>query len=125
MLRAALACSLLMLAVGVAHAECTLKETSLSGTVVDGKGNPIADAVVEGVWDERDAPGVMSRTKSDATGAFTLPVHYSTYSGRGFGGGEKCDFTLSRVQVTAKKDDLSETRRVKLDDDKPLTLELK
>jgi len=124
MLRAALACSLFTLA-AAAHAECALSETALSGTVVDGKGNPVADAVVEGVWDERDAPGVMGRTKTDATGAFTLPVHYSTYSGRGFGGGEKCEFTLTRVQLTVRKDDASETRRVRLDDDKPLTIELK
>ena len=124
MLRAALTCSLLTLA-AAAHAECALTEKALTGTVVDGKGNPIADAVVEGVWDERDAPGVMSRTKSDATGAFTLPIHYSTYSGRGFGGSEKCDFTLVRVQVTARKDDASETRRVRLDDEKPLTIEVK
>ena len=124
MLRAALACSLMVLA-AAAHAECALTETALTGTVVDRKGEPVADAVVEGTWDERDAPGVKSRAKSDATGAFTLPIHYSTYSGRGFGGGEKCDFTLTRVQVTARKDDASDTRRVRLDDDKPLTLEVK
>jgi len=65
MLRAALACFVLVLT-GAAQAECALTETALSGTVVDGKGNPVADAVVEGVWDERDAPGVMGRTKTGA-----------------------------------------------------------
>lgn len=117
----------LLIAAGGARADCPLTETALSGSIVDRDGNAISGVTIEAGWDERGSTGITARTISDTTGAFKLPIQYNSYSGRGFGGGEKCEFKLDVVQLTVSKTGFGKaTRRVHLEDaEKPLTIELR
>ena len=117
----------LMFLSGATFADCPMTETALSGTIVDRDSNPISGVTIEAGWDERASSGITARTISESTGEFKLPIQYNTYSGRGFGGGEKCEFKLDVVQLTVTKTGFGKaTRRVHVDDfDKPLTIELR
>jgi hypothetical protein len=125
MCRTALAAFAFSIAAG-AHAQCALNQTAVTGSVVDRDGKPVAAAVVEARWDERKTPGVTSRTTSDEAGMFNLPIHYNTYSGRGITGGEKCEFKLDAVDLTVKNAaDGGASRRVRLDDEKLVSIEVR
>lgn len=97
-----LTAALLLAAAGAAHAGCPLNEVALTGSVAGPDGQPIAGAIVEAVWDEKGSPGISARSATDDTGMFTLAIQYSTYSGRGITGGEKCAFALGEVVVKAR-----------------------
>jgi hypothetical protein len=99
-----LAAALFVAAAGAAHADCPLNEAQLTGSVAGPDGQPVAGAIVEAVWDEKNSPGVSARGTTDDTGNFVLPIQYSTYSGRGITGTEKCAFALGEVIVKARRE---------------------
>lgn len=84
-------------------AACSLKTWTIEGLVVDADGAPIAGATIEARWEER-ANGTMSnRRDTDAAGRFTAPVAFDPYSGKTFGGTDKCEATLDEVTLVVSK----------------------
>jgi hypothetical protein len=86
-----------------AHADCTLVDWSVEGVVVDADGAPVADAQVEARWEERENGTMSNRRDADALGRFSNPVQFDPYSGRTFGGTEKCEAELEAVTLVVSK----------------------
>ena len=86
---------------GVAGAACPLVEKIVTGTVVDEGGKGVAGATVTASWNEKGASDVTSQTKSGAEGRFELMIQYSPYSGRTFGGTDRCEGAAPAADVSA------------------------
>ena len=113
---AAYAAAILVLATpGIVRAACPLAEKTVAGTTVDEANRPLSGVTVTGTWKEKAATAVSSQTKSDADGRFALLIQYSTYSGKSFGGGDRCEAPAPAVDITAALDAGPTTReRVEL-----------
>jgi len=94
----------------VAGAACPLVEKIVTGTVLDEGGKGLAGATVTATWNEKGASDVTSQTKSDATGHFELLIQYSPYSGRTFGGTDRCEGTAPAADVFAALEGRRSTR---------------
>ncbi len=91
------------LGIAGARAACDLIEYNLEGVVVDDQDAPVVNAAIEARWEER-ANGTMSnRRESDATGHFTVKVAFDPYSGRTFGGKDKCETVLERILLVVQR----------------------
>jgi hypothetical protein len=84
-------------------AACTLEEVTFRGVVVDADGNPVPNAVLDTRWSEPAAGDLSNRRTSAPNGAFDVKLAYDTFSSRSFGGKEKCEFKLQRVEVNATR----------------------
>ena len=84
-------------------AACALEEVTFRGVVVDADGKPVHNAIVDTKWTEPAAGDLSNRRTSSADGAFDVKLAYDTFSSRGFGGKEKCEFKLDRVEVNATR----------------------
>jgi hypothetical protein len=87
---------------GSVGAACTLKEYTVTGTALGADGSPVAGALVEATWEEKQAGIASTRTRSAADGRFTLTIQFDPYSSRSFGGKERCDAELAQVRVRAR-----------------------
>ncbi len=85
------------------NAACTLEEVTFRGVVVDADGNPVPNATLDTRWSEPAAGDLSNRRKSADNGAFDVKLAYDTFSSRGFGGKEKCEFKLQRLEVAASR----------------------
>ena len=94
-------CAALLAASGSANAACSLQEWMVTGIVTTGSA-PVAGAVIEASWDEKQSGGASTRTKSAPDGRFTLTIVYDPYSGRSIGGDDRCDSKLAEVRVSAR-----------------------
>ena len=98
------ACAALLafaLAPGFADAACPLVEKVVTGTVVNDSGKGVSGLTVVATWDEKGASGVTSQTKSGEDGRFELLIQYSPYSGRSFGGTDRCEGAAPVAEVSA------------------------
>lgn len=86
------------LATPVADAACPLREYVVPG-VITGPAGPVAGATVEAEWEEKSIGTASTRTTSGADGRFVLTIQFDTYSGRTFGGTDKCESALDEAQV--------------------------
>ena len=86
---------------GIAGAACPLVEKVVTGTVVNDSGKGLEGVTVVATWDEKGAKDVTSQTRSGAEGRFELLIQYSSYSGKSFGGGERCEGTAPNATISA------------------------
>jgi hypothetical protein len=87
-----------------AQAACPLDERALVVRVADADDRPLAGASVEASWRERDGTQDMRITReTDATGQARLMIQFDPYSGRSFGGKERCEAKLARVALRVRK----------------------
>jgi hypothetical protein len=100
----ALAFALLLAASGAADAQagCQIQQLAIRGTVVDAEGAPLPNVVVAARWEEK-AGTLDSQRASDARGRFEVPIAWGTYSGRSFGGKDRCEFRLREIELEASK----------------------
>jgi hypothetical protein len=89
---------------GIAGAACPLVEKIVAGTVVDDAGKGVAGATVTATWNEKGASDVMSQTRSGEGGRFELLIQYSTYSGKSFGGTDRCEGAPPSADVSASRE---------------------
>ena len=100
-MKTVLVCAALLAASGGASAACNLQEYMVTGIVTTGSA-PVAGAVIEASWDEKQSGGASTRTKSTPDGRFTLTIVFDPYSGRSIGGDDRCDSKLAEVRVSAR-----------------------
>jgi hypothetical protein len=100
-MKTVLVCAALLAASGSASAACNLQEHMITGIVTTGTA-PVANAVIEANWDEKQSGGASTRTKSQPDGRFTLTIVFDPYSGRSIGGDDRCDSKLTQVRVSAR-----------------------
>jgi hypothetical protein len=80
---------------------CPLVDKTVAGSVVDAGGKPQSGMVVTATWDERSTTDVTTQTRTDSAGRFSLLIQYSTYSGRSFGGSDRCEGTAPTAVIAA------------------------
>ena len=93
--------ALTALAPGMAGAACPLVEKVVTGSVVGENGKALAGIAVTATWSEKQASEVTSRAQSDQNGRFELVIQYSTYSGRKFGGTDRCEGGAPSAEIQA------------------------
>ena len=86
---------------GIAGAACPLGEKIVTGTVVNDSGKGLEGVTVVATWDEKGAKDVTSQTRSGPEGRFDLLIQYSTYSGKSFGGGDRCEGGPPSADISA------------------------
>ena len=127
-MKTVLVCAAMLAASGSASAACNLREYMVTGVAVNGK-TPVAGAVIEAAWDEKQSGGASTRTKSGADGRFTLTIVFDPYSGRSIGGTDRCDAPLAQVRIKARAANGLEAREraVKMGGEGPpeITVELR
>ena len=64
----------------------------------------VGGVAVKATWNEKQASDVTSQTRSDASGRFELVIQYSPYSGRTFGGVDRCEGTPPVAAISAASD---------------------
>lgn len=124
----ALVCALLAISVTpVAAAQCALEEVTFRGVVADANGAPVAGAVLDTRWTEPSGGDLSIRRTSAADGAFDVKLAYDTFSGKSFGGKQKCEFKLERIEVAATRPGFRpETRRLAMTElAEPVRIELR
>ena len=102
---------------GFAGAACPLVEKIVSGTVVNESGKGLAGVTVVATWDEKGAKDVTSQTKSGADGRFEILIQYSPYSGRTFGGTDRCEAPAPTAEISAALDGRPTRERIDLGTD--------
>ena len=127
-MKTVLVCAALLAASGSANAACNLREYMITGLATSGDA-PVANAVIEASWDEKQSGGASTRTKSGADGRFTLTIVFDPYSGRSIGGNDRCDSPIGDVRVKARAANGLEAREraVKMGGEAPpeITVELR
>jgi hypothetical protein len=93
--------ALTALSPGMAGAACPLVEKIVAGTVVGAGGKGLPGIAVTATWSEKQASQVTSRALSDQNGRFELVIQYSTYSGRSFGGADRCEGPAPSAEIQA------------------------
>lgn len=84
-----------------AQAACPFVEHTVTGTVIADEA-PVAGAIVEAEWEEKQAGIASTRAVSDEVGRYELTITFDTYSSRSFGGKESCDAKLDEVLVRVR-----------------------
>lgn len=110
-----------------ASAACVLSENVLSVRVANAEEQPVAGASIEAVWQERDGTQDMQLTRdTDAAGQARLVIQFDPYSGRSFGGRERCEAKLERVSLRVRKDGYADARMTLESDafDQPILMTL-
>ena len=89
----------------VAGAACPLVEKVVTGTVVNDSGKGVAGVTVVATWNEKGASDVTSQTKSGQDGRFELLIQYSSYSGKSFGGADRCEGAAPTADISIAQGD--------------------
>jgi len=100
-MRTLLLAATLVICSPLAAAKCGAKTFTLSGTVVMPDGKPAADARVGAAWKEDNLIGGPALAKSDATGHYSLPIAFRTYSSSPGKSWYECNGKLEQVTVSA------------------------
>jgi hypothetical protein len=92
---------LALAAAPAAQAACPFVEHTVTGTVVANDA-PVAGAIVEATWQEKQAGTASTRAKTDEVGRYVLTITFDPFSSRSFGGKEKCEARLDAVVVSVR-----------------------
>ena len=88
----------------LAQGACPLVEKIVTGTVVDDAGKGVAGVTVLATWNEKGASDVTSQTRSGDDGRFEILIQYSSYSGKSFGGADRCEGTAPSADISASRE---------------------
>ncbi|MGO4549568.1 carboxypeptidase-like regulatory domain-containing protein [Lysobacter sp. 2RAF19] len=95
--------SILLLAAQSASAKCMPAYHVFSGVAVDDNGKPISGASIGISWFEVDGPAGPALAMTDASGRYSIPAFFDTYSGKGAVVEDACNWRVRFVSVSAFK----------------------
>ncbi len=92
---------LLVSATSASFAKCLMPTITVSGTVTDLRGKPVAGAGVAVAWTLRGQPGGQAQAVTDAGGAYVVSFTFNTYTRTSKFRGDVCKGSVKQVSVSA------------------------